>query len=337
MGNASNSLDYLYSMSPIRVELEITEVCNLRCLFCYNDAERKIPSLKSVKYLIDCLCDQGVLELVLTGGEPMSHPDFDEIASYAVMKIPCVMVQTNGTLMSVSRAKMLKGAGIAGLNISLHGNKNDHTILTQITNAYDLAVSGIKACVEHGLTLWINAVLTNVNDLRLTEHLKCLFDIGVRNFTFTRFTPIGQIAQRRLLLSSQRLIELLRDIVAFGREYGVNILLANAFPLCGLPPDLQHLSEVCTYGFTKFYVDVNGDVLYCGMSRVRLGNIIESSFEEIKRTSEIFRGNVESTLIPKECANCSCFPSKCRGGCRAAAIANQGTICGADPLSVIVK
>lgn len=333
MFDVSSALDHLYSMNPIRVELEITEVCNLRCLFCYNDAERKIPTLKEVKILIDRLSEQGVLELVLTGGEPMSHPDFDEIVLYAVLKIPCVMVQTNGTLMSASRARMLKNGGVAGVNISLHGNKHDHTILTQITGAYDSAVSGIKNCISQNLTLWVNSVLTNVNDVGLVEHLKWLFDIGVRNFTFTRFTPIGQLAQKDLLLSSQRLIELLRDIVSFGRTNGASILLANAFPLCGLSSDLKHLSEVCTYGLTKFYVDVNGDVLYCGMSRVRLGNILESSFEEIKRSSDVFHKNVNSKLAPEKCMSCPSYPLKCRGGCRAAAIANQRTICGEDPFS----
>lgn len=333
MDNMLTTLDHLYSMNPIRVELEITEVCNLRCLFCYNDAERKVPSFERVKELIERLAGQGVLELVLTGGEPTSHPNFDDIVAYAVKKIPCVMVQTNGTLMTCARAKMLRDIGVAGVNISLHGNKEVNTALTQVPGAYDLAISGIKACVKQGLTLWVNAVLTNVNEHCLVEHMKCLADIGVRNFTFTRFTPVGQIAKRELLLSNQKLIQLLRDIVAFGRDNGVSILLANAFPRCGLPVDLQHLSEICTYGLTKFYVDVNGDVLYCGMSRVRLGNIICSSFEEIKRGSEVFRTNVGSSLAPTKCIKCPSFPEKCRGGCRAAAIANQGIIGGEDPLS----
>lgn len=335
MTKSSMSLQHLYSMNPIRVELEITEVCNLRCLFCYNDAERDVASLAQVKQLIDRIREQGVLELVLTGGEPMSHPDFREIVLYAVKQIPCVMVQTNGTYMQLSDAQFLAANGIAGINISLHGVEHDNTILTGSREAYEYAIHGITASINAGLMLWVNTVLTRINEERCVDHLKRLRKIGVRHFTFTRFTPIGSIAQKDLSLSPQRIIALLRRIVEFGREQDVTILLANAYPLCGLPDDLKHLAEICTYGLTKFYVDVHGDVLYCGMSRVKIGNVFQQSFEEMKKNSDVFRANVTSLLAPLKCRQCSFFPSRCRGGCRAAALAFSKSMSGVDPLTMI--
>ena len=334
MNNPHIPLQHLYAMNPIRVELEITEICNLRCLFCYNDSEPVVASLVQVKLLIDKICEQGVLELVLTGGEPMSHPNFQEIVLYAVQRIPCVMVQTNGTYMSLPDAQFLASNGITGINISFHGIEEDNAILTGCKSSYKSAIQGIQASIEAGLMLWVNTVLTQINEANCVEHLKRLRAIGVKNFTFTRFTPIGSIAQKELLLPPDRTVALLRRIVEFGQQQKANILLANAYPLCGLPEDLRHLAEICTYGLTKFYVDVHGDVLYCGMTRVKIGNILQQSFEEMKKQSDVFIANVSSNLAPLQCRQCPHYPEKCRGGCRAAALAFSNSMAGTDPLSM---
>ena len=219
------------------------------------------------------------------------------------------------------------------MNISVHGEKEIHEKITRVPGSYDKAIRSIQLCLQSKKVLWVNTVITKVNASSIISHLTRLKEIGVKNFTFTRFTPIGKGAGANIALSSDDLISVLRDIVRFSKENNVSILLANAIPPCFLPRDLQFLSEICTFGLNKFYIDVFGNLLYCGMSRVKLGNIFDNTIADIKAKSVIFKKNCDNSLCPAECLTCPFFGKKCRGGCRAAALADTGSLWGKDPLS----
>ena len=324
---------HMVAMSPLRIELEITEACNLHCLFCYNNEVPVHLSYKRAKEIIDRIAQESVLELVLTGGEPGLTPDFLKIVSYATKKIPVVLIQTNGTLFSTEAFQELCTAGIEGMNISVHGEKEIHEKITRVPGSYDKAIRSIQLCLQSKKVLWVNTVITKVNASSIISHLTRLKEIGVKNFTFTRFTPIGKGAGANIALSNDDLISVLRDIVRFSKENNVSVLLANAIPPCFLPRDLQFLSEICTFGLNKFYIDVFGNLLYCGMSRVKLGNIFDNTIADIKVKSDIFKKNCDNSLCPAECQTCPSFGKNCRGGCRAAALADTGSLWGKDPLS----
>ena len=107
-------------------------------------------------------------------------------------------------------------------------------------------------------------------------------------------------------------------------------MLANSVPYCALPEHLKHYSEYCHFGASRFYIDINGNVLMCGMSRLQIGNILNETFEEMKRKSKIYCNHVCGVDVPYYCKNCINF-KKCRGGCRAAALACYNKIDGPDP------
>ena len=328
----SSFFRHMVAMSPLRVELEITEACNLRCLFCYNNEVPVHLTYEQAREIIDRLVQESVFELVLTGGEPGYNSDFLKIVSYATGKIPVVLVQTNGTLFDAKTFQELRSREIAGMNISLHGEKDIHEKITRIPGSHDRAIESIRMCLANQICLWVNTVITKVNASNIIQHLTSLKNIGVENFTFTRFTPIGKGADVNIALSKEELISTLREIVCFSKENGVSVLLANAVPSCFLPVDLKFLSEICTFGLNKFYIDVFGNLLYCGMSRIKLGNIFTHSIKQIKEKSDIFNMNCNNRLCPVECQTCSSFGKNCRGGCRAAALADTGSLLGKDPL-----
>src|SRR5918999_6033574 len=66
---------------PVGAKLELTHACNLRCGFCYTDSPRhtlqRTPDLSDEAWLAvaDQAADLGVIEVVLTGGEPMLRPE----------------------------------------------------------------------------------------------------------------------------------------------------------------------------------------------------------------------------------------------------------------------
>ena len=331
---SNKKLDHILSMSPIRIEFEITEACNLRCQFCYNTRNPLSISLPEAKVILDQLSNEFIPELVITGGEPLINDNFIDIFEYAHDRFPTVLLQTNGTLLDSVTMDSISNIGISGINVSLHGLKKEHELLSQSSGSYDKAILAIQNILSRNIPLWVNTVLTRINVDSIEDHLENLYSMGVRNFTFTRFTPTG-IGKHafNLSMSASQFLQTLYLIDKFRIKYNVFTLLANSIPYCFLPSDLKHFTEICTYGLTKFYVDIHGNLLYCGMSRIPLGNILNESISTIKSKNPIIKLNCENKLCPSGCQTCPHFMIHCRGGCRAAALTN-GSITSIDPLSI---
>ena len=325
-------LHYAIKTNPIRVELELTERCNLSCKFCYN-SQKPVDSYQ-VKEILCRLFQEHVPEIVLTGGEPLLHEDFNDILRLCSEMFQKVMIQTNGTLIDDSTASLIADNKAYEVNISLHGPAKLNDSLTRREGSHDEAVEAVKRLLYRGVRVSSNFVMTKENITGLESNLEELYCLGVRNMTLTRFTPAGiGAANADLLLQRDEIIRAIDTADTFSKKHnGVSILLANSMPFCALPDHLSSYCEHCHFGASRFYIDVEGNVMMCGMSRIRIGNILHKTFQEIKSSSEIFIRHVLGDDVTSECSICSNF-QRCRGGCRAAALAYTGNICGADPYS----
>lgn len=325
-------LEINIGMNPTRVELELTEQCNLKCKFCYNSQNPLISD--KIFDVIECLHEMGVLEIILTGGEPISHPLFLDILDKCCKYFDKVMVQTNGTLIDAGMAKTLKNKGVYGVNVSLHGDKELHEKLTLVDGSYIQAYEALEHLASEGVNTASNFVLTTENISAFPKTIKKLHDIGVNGMTLTRFTPTGIGADNAYLsISTDQLVKVLEQADSFLENCSNKsfyVLLANSVPYCALPEHLKHYSEYCHFGASRFYIDINGNVLMCGMSRLQIGNILNETFEEMKSKSEIYCNHVCGADVPDYCKKCANF-NKCRGGCRAAALACYNKIDGPDP------
>lgn len=326
-------LRYAINVNPTRVELELTERCNLSCRFCYN-SQKPIDSTL-VKKIIHNLVKEGVPEIVLTGGEPLVHKDFTNIVQWCSKVFRKVMLQTNGTLIDDSISKLLATLGIYEVNVSVHGSPRTHDGLTLVHGSHLAAINALKRLIALGIRVSSNFVMTSENIDELGYNIDYLYQIGVRCMTLTRFTPAGTGSKNiDLTLSLEKIINAinLANSMKCSRA-NLTILLANSMPRCALPDSLSAYCEHCHFGASRFYVDTAGNVMVCGMSRVKVGNIIETSFSEMKSKSPIFANHILGLNVPDTCKQCDDF-SRCRGGCRAAAMAHSGDLHGRDPYAV---
>lgn len=323
-------LKYAIHTNPTRVELELTERCNLSCRFCYN-SQKPVDS-PCVMQILQRLTEEGVPEIVLTGGEPVLHPQFKDILYRCSSMFQKTMIQTNGTLIDDDVAELLAENEVYEVNISIHGSSRLHDALTMHEGSHKNASEAIKRLVRRNVRVSSNFVMTKENIAGLESNLADLYLLGVRCMTLTRFTPTGVgSANSQMALSRKEIVEAIRIADQFSQTHtNATVLLANSLPFCSLPRSLSSYCEHCHFGASRFYIDINGNVLMCGMSRVRLGNIMQETFAEIKEHSKEFSCHILGEDVPKECSTCENFQC-CRGGCRAAALANTGDLCGADP------
>jgi radical SAM protein with 4Fe4S-binding SPASM domain len=321
-------------MIPItRIEVELTEACNLQCRFCYNSCN---PVTCSNPFeILDALALSGVLEIILTGGEPLLHPEFFKILEYAKSKFPRVMVQSNGTLLSDEASfGRLASYNPYCLNFSLHGPEEVHDTLTQSPGSHSRTVNALGMAIDGGIRTASNFVLTSINtspDI-LRETVAILSSVGVKEMTLTRFIPCG-IGKGATALSTdqENFVCALRILLDETNKNGLSLLLANSTPACLIPKDLHDMCNRCSFGYDKFYVDVHGNLLTCGMGRVEIGNLLEKPVAEVIERSPVCKSFLNNDHLPKKCNECPDLPI-CGGGCRAAAKAQNGVLSDHDPL-----
>ena len=87
--------------SPISINLDLTSACNYSCPFCVDSRlinAGKTLALEDIKKLIDTLHSHGLLSVILIGGgEPTLHPDFEAVVDYMKNKGLQIGIVTNGS------------------------------------------------------------------------------------------------------------------------------------------------------------------------------------------------------------------------------------------------
>ena len=65
---------------PLLAHVVVTRYCNLECAYCseYDKVSKPVPKAELFER-IDALARLGTQVVTLTGGEPLTHPDLDEI------------------------------------------------------------------------------------------------------------------------------------------------------------------------------------------------------------------------------------------------------------------
>ena len=87
---------------PVHLQLSITNACNLSCAFCsFRDRDKTHElSLDSIMSIIDMFVKLGLQALTITGGgEPLCHPEINDILSFCMRRSVKVGLVTNGLLL----------------------------------------------------------------------------------------------------------------------------------------------------------------------------------------------------------------------------------------------
>jgi Fe-coproporphyrin III synthase len=148
-----------------------TKRCNLECLHCYADAERRRfageLTTEEAKAMIDDLVGFNIPALLISGGEPFVRPDILELAAYARERGLRITFSTNGTRIGTREAERLRELGVGYVGISIDGNEATHDLFRGQRGAYAGAIRGIRNCRAAGLRVGIRFTATrdNIDDL----------------------------------------------------------------------------------------------------------------------------------------------------------------------------
>jgi len=110
----------LSSRHPVLAHLIPMRRCNLACGYCneYDHNSSPVP-LEVIKSRLDKLASLGTSIVTISGGEPMMHPELDDIIHHIRMRGMIAGLISNGYYFTPERIKRLNKAGLEYLQISI--------------------------------------------------------------------------------------------------------------------------------------------------------------------------------------------------------------------------
>jgi MoaA/NifB/PqqE/SkfB family radical SAM enzyme len=110
----------LSTSHPIMAHIIPIRRCNLSCTYCneYDDYSKPV-AVETMIGRINRLADLGTSILTISGGEPLLHPDLDQILSAMRGRGVLACMITNGYLLTPERVKRLNAAGLDHMQISI--------------------------------------------------------------------------------------------------------------------------------------------------------------------------------------------------------------------------
>ncbi|MDD5458032.1 MAG: radical SAM protein [Phycisphaerae bacterium] len=189
----------------------ITRLCNLKCVHCYNDSGigkvcNEVTTVKA-KEVIDDLAQFGVPSILFSGGEPLMRSDLLELIEHARSRGVRTVISTNGTLINAEMVQKIKQGGVSYVGISLDGIGEINDAFRGVEGAFDKAVRGIRNCRDAGVRVGLRLTLTRRN----VQDLEKLFDFfeseGIERICFYHLVPCGRggaIASEDLTHSQSR-------------------------------------------------------------------------------------------------------------------------------------
>lgn len=144
--------------APLNVHWELTNVCNLNCVHCYQQDDshnRSLPSSGTLATIAQRIIDASVFEVTITGGEPLLVPQLRELIRSFNEHGVRPHVTSNGMLVSDEVADWLASVDVT-FQVSLDAADPDvHNRLRGSKRAFSAATAGVRRLVERGVNVSI--------------------------------------------------------------------------------------------------------------------------------------------------------------------------------------
>ncbi len=293
------------------VLVELTYRCNLDCFFCYNDLGLRGRPLSLAQYcdLFADLRDLEVLNLTLSGGEPLAHPDFLRLGARARELGFVVRIKSNGHALRGTMARRIREEIDPFLvEISLHGaTAAVHDRQTREPGSFTRLLANLDEARALGLRVKLNSTMTAWNEHEIAAMMALADELALPLQIDPEVTPRDDGDREPQSISPsragvRRLFELLAARAAAARQQqetaatpaalaagdprpqgaagsGVPLVTAARQADDGVAPAAA--GKHCGAGSSGIAVDPYGNVYPCVQWRRPVGNLHERSIRDI--------------------------------------------------------
>ncbi|MBU2549561.1 MAG: radical SAM protein [Proteobacteria bacterium] len=179
---------------PLSFDLEITARCNNDCRHCYiclppGDAEARSRELTvgEIDHIAVQSVKLGAVWCLVTGGEPLLRPDFEEIYLKLKRRGLLVSVFTNATLINRSHVDLFKKYPPRDIEVTVYGvTKETYERVARRSGTFEKFMHGLNLLLEGGVRVRLKAVPIQSN---LAEHDEIAEFCRSRTKDYFRFDP----------------------------------------------------------------------------------------------------------------------------------------------------
>lgn len=327
---------------PYTLIAELTYQCPLHCPYCSNpleigrdryrrelDTEDWIRTFRQARAL-------GVLQLALTGGEPMLRRDLGTLCAAARDAGLYSSLITAGTLFTRERAEALKSAGLDHVQISFQSANAQENDWIAKNRSFEKKIAAARAAKELDFPLTINCVLHRHNLDRIEEVLDLALDLGAQRLELANTQYYGwAVANQDALMPTREQLRRGEEAVQRFRERvgpKVDVLWV-------LPDFYEELPKPCMggWGRTAMVIAPNGEVLPCQAAStipgLEFANVREHPLEWIWSESDAFARFRGTDWMQEPCRTCPLGRQEVDwGGCRCQALRLTGDAAATDPV-----
>lgn len=257
------------------LQFQYDYTCNFRCEHCsvkrfQGKKEGRFFTIPDVRELSRQADEMGLAHLVITGGEPLVFPDFDQLVEAIDPQKFYITSDTNGWFLDVERARHLKQIGVDKIQLSLDSlDAAEHDAFRHHPGSHARAMRAIDAALDAGLNIILSTVVTHqrVRSDEFLEYLEFAKAKGIGTFV-TYAKPVGSWEGNFDALVNRDDMDYMRELET---RYQVFTHLTPSYGM-----DLGCIAVKRMVSITKY-----GDVMPCPYIHTSLGNFFDEPLKDI--------------------------------------------------------
>lgn len=326
---------------PTTLLAEITHRCPLHCPYCSNPlemirADAELTTADWMRVFTEAR-ELGVLQLGLSGGEPLVRPDVEALATQARAVGLYTTLVTSGVGLTRHRAERLREAGLEHIQISFQDSDAaaaDHVAGMSAVPQKLAAAATVRAL---GFAFSINIVLHRANIDRVEDMVEMAASLGADRLELANTQYYGwALENRNALMPTPAQVTTADDIVNAAR-----IRHRGRMQIVYVLPDYHETyPKPCYGGWGRHYLMVapDGRTLPCHgathIAPLRFDSVRDRPLRWIWEESPAFQAFRGDAWMQDPCRSC---PRKALdfGGCRCQAFALTGNAANPDPVCTL--
>lgn len=326
---------------PTTLLAELTHRCPLHCPYCSNPLElvRSRTELSTDEWMrvLGEARRLGVLQLGLSGGEPLVRRDLEALVAHARTLGLYSTLVTSALGLTRERAERLGAAGLDHVQISFQDAERESAERIAGTTSWDAKHRAAAWVTELGLAFTVNVVLHRANLDRLERIIDMAAALGADRLELANTQYYGwAVENRAALMPTREQVERSEAIVdrAVARYQGrMRIIYV-------LPDYYSEFPKPCQGGWGAHYIVVapDGRVLPCHaasqITSLSFDSVRDRSLEWIWESSPAFQAFRGDGWMREPCRSCARRHVDF-GGCRCQAFALTGDAANTDPVCTL--
>ena len=322
---------------PYTLVAELSYRCPLSCGYCSNPLEldKHANELDTATWrrVLGEAAALGVLQVNLTGGEPLVRGDLEELVATARAHELYVNLITSGVPLDHARLARLKAAGLDSLQLSVQDTDGEGGKWIAGRDCLDAKLEVAAAARALEIPMTLNVVIHRGNIARVPDFVALAERVGAERLELANTQYLGwALLNREALLPSQAQLGEARRIALAASER-----LRGKIEILFVRPDYDvGRPRACMDGWARRYVVVtpDGTALPChqalSIKTLAFESVRDRALGDIWNDSPAFRAFRGEAWMPAPCRTCD-ERHRDFGGCRCQAFALTGDAGATDP------